>query len=483
MTTFPEPAETHNLDEVMRSLPSEYGDESLNMKIRAETVRSARKAVVLDDDPTGPQAMRDVYTLTEWPVEALRRELSQPRPLFFVLANTRALPIERAVARVSEIAANLREAARQSGMAYTLMIRGDSTLRGHFPAEEGALGPFDGRLLIPFFAEGGRYTYDDVQWVCETDAVGSPRLIPAALSPYASDSTFGYRHSNLRNWVEEKSHGGCPASDVLSISLDTVRRQGPTAVMDVLLTSRRHTIIANAMTYRDLEVIALGLLLAEQQGKRYIVRCAASFVRVRAGQGGVDSPMEPLSNLISEAGARENSNTARGGLIIVGSHVPKSSLQLLKLLQERGVAADELRVAVVMKGGGAAEVDRISRWLNTKLENGDHAVVFTSRDVEPRATEVGLNSGSMIVSALVEIVRRLQTRPRFIVAKGGWTSSEIGIRALHVKRAYSPAPILPGVPIWLLGDESRFPGLAYVIFPGNVGDAGALAEVVQRLAL
>ena len=31
--------------------------------------------------------------------------------------------------------------------------------------------------------------------------------------------------------------------------------------------------------------------------------------------------------------------------------------------------------------------------------------------------------------------------------------------------------IRPGVPVWRTGPESRFPGIPYVIFPGNVGEA------------
>jgi len=41
--------------------------------------------------------------------------------------------------------------------------------------------------------------------------------------------------------------------------------------------------------------------------------------------------------------------------------------------------------------------------------------------------------------------------------------------------------ILPGVPVWKLGAESRFPNLAYIVFPGNVGDAHSLADVVRQL--
>ena len=71
--------------------------------------------------------------------------------------------------------------------------------------------------------------------------------------------------------------------------------------------------------------------------------------------------------------------------------------------------------------------------------------------------------------------------PRFLVAKGGITSSDIGTKALGVKKAFVPGQILAGVPVWVTGEESRFPGIPYVIFPGNVGAEDALLQVVEKL--
>ncbi|EKU21683.1 fructose-bisphosphate aldolase, class II [Nannochloropsis gaditana CCMP526] len=42
-------------------------------------------------------------------------------------------------------------------------------------------------------------------------------------------------------------------------------------------------------------------------------------------------------------------------------------------------------------------------------------------------------------------------------------------------------PILPGVPVWECGEESKFPGMKYVVFPGNVGSSQALFEAAQKL--
>ena len=41
--------------------------------------------------------------------------------------------------------------------------------------------------------------------------------------------------------------------------------------------------------------------------------------------------------------------------------------------------------------------------------------------------------------------------------------------------------IKPGVPVWMTGSESKFPGLPYIIFPGNVGTNETLKDVVERL--
>ena len=426
---------------------------------------------MLDDDPTGAQAMRDVYVLTEWPVRALAAELGQSRSLFFVLTDTRALPPVEAVARQREVAANLREAARLAGVEYSLMIRGDSTLRGHFPVEEQSVGD-DPILLIPFFEEGGRFTIDDVQWVRERDHAGDEVLIPAARTPYARDITFGYTHSNLRNWVTEKSAGRFDAGAIDSISLQTLRRDGPDAVAHQLLHSRRQVTIANAACYRDLEVLALGLLRAEEQGKRFIIRCAASFVRVRAGQGSAEEV-----EAISEP-AKTDKPISKGGLFVIGSYVPKTSIQLQALLANPSVEQIELNVLEVL-GRGAAVVETTGRWLNSALASGRHAVVYTSREVEPRGRLENLEVGRIVSDALVSIVRSLKVQPRFFVAKGGWTSSAIARQALGVRRAHAPRPVLSGVPMWVLGPETRFPSMRYIIFPGNVGEEDALVGLLR----
>ena len=71
--------------------------------------------------------------------------------------------------------------------------------------------------------------------------------------------------------------------------------------------------------------------------------------------------------------------------------------------------------------------------------------------------------------------------PAFVIAKGGITSSDVGTKALAVKRANVLGQICPGIPVWQTGEESRFPGIPYVIFPGNVGEADTLREAAEIL--
>ena len=58
----------------------------------------------------------------------------------------------------------------------------------------------DGEILCFFFKEGGRYTIDNVHYVKDNEM-----LVPAGETEFAKDKTFGYKSSDLREYVEEKN--------------------------------------------------------------------------------------------------------------------------------------------------------------------------------------------------------------------------------------------------------------------------------------
>ena len=123
-----------------------------------------------------------------------------------------------------------------------------------------------------------------------------------------------------------------------------------------------------------------------------------------------------------------------------------------------------------------------ARSVNEYLTAGRDTVLFTSRPLVTGADVAeNLGIGQRVSNALVEIITRLEVRPRYLIAKGGITSSDLATKGLGVKRARVLGQILPGVPVWELGPETKFPGLPYVVFPGNVGGPEALQDAVLKL--
>ncbi|MGQ9667771.1 MAG: nucleotide-binding domain containing protein, partial [Anaerolineae bacterium] len=97
---------------------------------------------------------------------------------------------------------------------------------------------------------------------------------------------------------------------------------------------------------------------------------------------------------------------------------------------------------------------------------------------------------SCISLALIDAVRGVlrQVPADFLVAKGGITSHELAHQALGARRTRVLGQIAPGVPVWRIthcagecGLLRLAPGAPYVVFPGNVGDAETLLDVVRLL--
>jgi len=60
------------------------------------------------------------------------------------------------------------------------------------------------------------------------------RLVPTGRSDFAKDAAFGYKASNLCEWVEEKTKGRVSATSVAAVSIGTIRNGGPDAVCQQL---------------------------------------------------------------------------------------------------------------------------------------------------------------------------------------------------------------------------------------------------------
>jgi len=472
--------ETVPREDLLAALPPEWPEADLRARIREATIASGRKVVVLDDDPTGTQTVHDLPVLTRWTPDDLAAAWDEAETTFYVLTNSRRYPLEEASAMNREIARNLVRGARAHGVEPVVVSRSDSTLRGHFPGEvtallgtlEAELGVrYDGVAIIPFFLEGGRLTANDVHWV-----QAGEELTPAAHTEYARDPTFGYRHSNLREWVAEKTAGQVSAASVASVSLRDVREGGPDAVASLLSqVKHRQVVVVNAVSYRDLEVFVWGLMQTESRGSRFLFRTAASFVKVRGGipdRGLLTFEELHPTGLDGEA----------GGLTLVGSYVQRTTRQLNAALELDGTLGLEFHVPRVLDAGDrAAEIERAVDQVERGLRRGQDVILYTSRELIVPADMSQLRAAQQVSDALVEVLRRLRLRPAYLIGKGGITSSDLATGALKVRKAQVLGQIVPGVPVWRLGRESRYPGLPYVIFPGNVGGPGALARTIQTL--
>ena len=247
------------------------------------TAGGSPSCVVLDDDPTGVQTLAGVRVLLDWDTERVRAALVGRRSVHLI-TNSRALPPDRVEQLVSNAARITREAASDA----RVVLRGDSTLRGHLLEEylgvRSVVAP--GRspvlLLAPALPAAGRITVDGVHLFVR-DGVPTP----LHETEYANDGVFAYASARLLDWAEERSYGLFRANDGAELSLAALRAGGPAVVSDALcrLGGRGRPAVfgPDAETDSDLAVIAAGWAAAEANGRAVIVRCAPAFAGVLTG--------------------------------------------------------------------------------------------------------------------------------------------------------------------------------------------------------
>lgn len=304
------------------------------------------------------------------------------------------------------------------------------------------------------------------------------QLIPAGMTEFAKDKSFAYQASHLGEWCEEKNQGKYSWKDMVYITMDSLRGLRYDEITCQLeQINDFNKVIVNAIDYIDVKVFCVALLRAMTKGKEFVIRSAAAVTKVLGGIA--DKPLLTKDELISP----ENTN---GGIVIAGSHVNKTTRQLEKLKNCRyPIDFIEFNQHLIISPQGLApEVERVVEIVNEKIQKGRTVAVYTRRerfDLNTDDKEEQLRISVEISNAVTSIIAKLSVRPNFIIAKGGITSSDVGTKALKVKRATVMGQIKPGIPVWMTGEESAFPNMPYIIFPGNVGEDETLREVVEVL--
>ena len=206
-------------------------------------------------------------------------------------------------------------------------------------------------------------------------------------------------------------------------------------------------------------------------------RSAAAVTKVLGGVA--DKPLLQKSELVAEG-------VTNGGIVLVGSHVNKTTAQLAELRNSRyPIRFIEFNQHLVLEENGLErEVERVVAAAESSIRTGETVAIYTRRDRFDLPTEdkdKQLEVSVRISDAVTSIIGKLTVQPSFIIAKGGITSSDVGVKALRVKRADVLGQVRPGIPVWKTGEESKFPNMPYIIFPGNVGSEDDLRVVVEML--
>lgn len=464
-------------EELFAKIPA-VDEAKVDAALNEEREAFDRKIIVLDDDPTGVQTVNGIHVYTDWTEESIAAGFAEENRMFFILTNSRAFQTAQTEEEHRTIAARVAAEARRTGKEFMLISRSDSTLRGHYPLETVTLARtleesgerIDGEVLMPFFKEGGRFTIGDVHYVQE-----GAELTPAGDTEFARDKTFGYTASNMKEYIEEKTQGTFRAADVVSISLDDLRAVHVDAITEQLMAvTDFRKVIVNAVDYVDVKVFAIAMMRAMKAGRNFLFRTAAAWTKVIGGVA--DKPLLGRDELVV-------AGNANGGLIIIGSHVKKTTEQFEKLRELKDVKFIEFNHVLVLDPPKLEEeVRRVIVETEDAIRRGVTVAVYTGRKRFDAGSEAeSLRVSVQISDALTSIVRRLSVQPAFLIAKGGITSSDVGTKGLSVRRALVLGQVAPGIPVWQTGAESKFPGMSYIIFPGNVGAVETLRDVVKML--
>lgn len=441
------------------------------MNRKTRLLNAGIRIVVLDDDPTGIQTVQGCLVLTEWSGRNITAALEDEEPYFFILTNTRAFQPEKARDIISEIIRQVARANMTFGCRLVFICRSDSTLRSHFPLEmdtviETAGIQPDARFLIPAFFEGKRVTIGDTHYILDRG-----RRVPCHETEFAKDAAFGYASAHLPSYVAEKTQGRTRRDDVVGIPRELLKRGRQSALGIALdqLENGRYAVV-NAAGYAELDRFSAEITARLERGAAYVFQSAASFIKSLVG-------CPTAAPVGSEA--RPHGDP---GLIVVGSHVEKTTRQLNALLAAPGIAAIEIDVAALLKDENTLFA-AAGKALRQAFEAGSTPVVYTSRALWRLNGNVAqLDAGRRISAFLSMLVATATITPSFLISKGGITSHDILMTGLGITRARVLGQAAPGIPVIRMLPGHRWAGMPFVIFPGNVGDDDALKGVYRSFA-
>ncbi len=439
------------------------------------------KVVVIDDDPTGSQTVNNCLLLLKWDYSTLVKGFKSESNLFFILANTRSLSENDAKLRIQEICNNLKEVIAYESFKKEEIIfvsRGDSTLRGHNFLEpntiNNCLGPFDATFHIPAFIEGKRLTINGCHFVDQ---------IPVDQTIFAEDKIFGYKTSNIKNLLFQKSKSQINLDDIQNIKLsdfEILKVEEKNIIFQKLKNFKNNThVIVDIENYSQLNKFSLVINELSKQ-KKFLFRTAASFI---------SSISEIKSNsrkdiVFSNFRRKNNENKFLPGLVVVGSFIELSTLQLKQLLKKSHSEPIELDVVEFFRIiSSENNQDKLNLFRNKLLleirsnfKKGKTPVLFTSRKFMSLDCSEQFDFYNSLALFIANLVADLKNEIGYLISKGGITTNVILSNGLKADYVYLESQIITGISLvtYKLKNDKKLP---IVTFPGNIGTQDSLLKV------
>lgn len=253
------------------------------------------------------------------------------------------------------------------------------------------------------------------------DAHDGVSLVPVGDTPSAADKGFGFKSSDLKEWIAEKFDWQ-DVPGTISIGVDELRgKDGPEKIAARLRGIKRNgrpsIIIPNTFAVSDMESFVAAISLVPSL--RLLYRTGASFVSTRLGIAKI--PPVPPKELFEESKGK----CKVGGLTVIGSYVPRTTAQREYLLSncKSHVRHFEIDVAELLDAHTSDQhhqnlIAEVARNVDAVLDSGLDAVVSTSRKLITNDDgKESLLSGSIVTGVLVGITKAISVRPKYVIAK------------------------------------------------------------------
>jgi len=445
------------------------------------------KIIIIDDDPTGSQTVNGCNLILKWDYETLLKGLKSPSNLLFILSNTRSLSERDVKIRLQEICYSLNEILNHSLFTeeeFVLISRGDSTLRGHnflepFMINE-FLGPFDATFYIPAFLEGNRTTVNGNHFVDN---------IPIHKTIFSKDKIFSFNTSNVKELLYKQSNQNLDFNHIDNIFIKDFevleRNQSNKLYKYIEQLKNNKNVIVDIIDYSQLDEFSR-IIKSLLKKKKFLFRSAASFISSLSGVKYTQKDHIYFSQLRR----KNNSGQIMKGLIVVGSYVELTTLQLNKVLKISLCKAIEINVLKLYElfklEDNLKQIHSLKKYIlnsvRQNLSQNSVPVLYTSRKIVSTIDNNELIQFQHFLSAFIaQIVSDIKYEIGYLISKGGITTNTILSEGLEADSIYLEGQILPGISLVTFNLLKQKAKLPIVTFPGNIGNNMSLVKTLEIL--